>query len=447
MESSTPEKSSPNNAAPPPPTSLVTKASSPEPSSELVLARRDVQAPSTIAPPSGKNTVNTDGKDSTLKEATTESLDISTTTGSRETREPAKADMPVSRHEEPLDVEDAQDPLSHLTSIFDKIRQQVIEWGETANWKIDVFLLPNDDQSNEHGDSSSTPISSANPQPPSSLPPSKAQPPPSKSQPPAPQPQSQSQSQSLHPSGNTTADRMEFSGQRSIHETGSKDQASDRGSWGLLQPPPLHPDERRIMNMQEHDVMNMSESQAKKSLVNAIRFLRKERDLVNQYSQDLDVMLRFNARRERDADVRLATEKPMLLNVTPSQPETGKKLINQWNAERKKFEEKEIPMPQAPGAPESSSAFDLSTTARLDDPVEGQDYGQDPVEEQPHIHHRHRHVHYHRHHHRHRHLQRKRRKLESQLESESYQGLSTLAAEASPACPQANEFITDPDED
>lgn len=61
----------------------------------------------------------------------------------------------MSGHEEPLDVEDALDPLSHLSSIFDKIRKQVIEWGEDANWKIDVFLLPNEDQANGQ----STPIS------------------------------------------------------------------------------------------------------------------------------------------------------------------------------------------------------------------------------------------------------------------------------------------------
>jgi len=52
---------------------------------------------------------------------------------------------PLAEDGESADSTESLDPLSHLTHIFDKIRKQVIEWGEDANWKIDVFLLPNED--------------------------------------------------------------------------------------------------------------------------------------------------------------------------------------------------------------------------------------------------------------------------------------------------------------
>ncbi|KAG0052504.1 hypothetical protein BGZ83_002489 [Gryganskiella cystojenkinii] len=61
---------------------------------------------------------------------------------------PAESYNEVVKVSEPAD---RLDPLSHLGSIFDKIRKQVIEWGEDANWKIDVFLLPNEEAVSTNG--------------------------------------------------------------------------------------------------------------------------------------------------------------------------------------------------------------------------------------------------------------------------------------------------------
>ncbi|KAI1304439.1 hypothetical protein EDD11_005100 [Mortierella claussenii] len=58
--------------------------------------------------------------------------------------------MPPPRAPSPppsVEMPESLDPLSHLSHIFEKIRKQVIEWGEDANWKIDVFLLPNEENS------------------------------------------------------------------------------------------------------------------------------------------------------------------------------------------------------------------------------------------------------------------------------------------------------------
>jgi hypothetical protein len=53
--------------------------------------------------------------------------------------------VPASTPAPVVEVSDMMDPLSHLYHIFEKIKKQVIEWGEDANWKIDVFLLPNEE--------------------------------------------------------------------------------------------------------------------------------------------------------------------------------------------------------------------------------------------------------------------------------------------------------------
>ncbi|KAG0337082.1 hypothetical protein BG000_005853 [Podila horticola] len=237
----------------------------------------------------------------------------------------------VSGHEEPLDVEDALDPLSHLSSIFDKIRKQVIEWGEDANWKIDVFLLPNEDQANGQ----STPISTPK------LPPS--QPP---NQPPLPH----------HPQAPLVdhGNRQRIPGPYPVREL-SPPPAMDRGARRYPVPPPHMPpsslDERRLLNLQEPDIVSMTMMQAKRALSSAVHHVRAQKDLLYQYMQDLDAMQRLSAKRERDAEARLEVEKQIMernaavlskkwqeaaMNDVQAQLETGKRLIKERNAERKK---------------------------------------------------------------------------------------------------------------
>ncbi|KAF9215109.1 hypothetical protein BGZ59_002266 [Podila verticillata] len=345
----------------------------------------------------------------------------STTTTTQPPGDTDEAMTAVSGLEEPLDVEDALDPLSHLSSIFDKIRKQVIEWGEDANWKIDVFLLPNEDQANGQ----STPVST--PKLPPSLPPS--QPPPH------------------HPQTPLVdhANRQRIPGPYPGREI-SPPPAMDRGArrYPLAAPPPHMPpsslDERRLLNLQEADIVSMTMMQAKRALSSAVHHIRAQKDLLYQYMQDLDAMQRLSAKRERDAEARLEVEKQIMernaavlskkwqeaavnlkdkdreMNDVQAQLETGKRLIKERNAERKKiFDEKGISMPHGSVAPDISNALRISTSNSED---------QAPLHK-----HRHRHVHYHRHHHRH--LQRKRQKLIHQAEVASFDGLAALASEAS----------------
>ncbi|KAG0332215.1 hypothetical protein BG004_001336, partial [Podila humilis] len=205
--------------------------------------------------------------------------------------------------EEPLDVEDAMDPLSHLSSIFDKIRKQVIEWGEDANWKIDVFLLPNEDQAN-----GSTPDATPTIQPsqPSQVPPPR-------------------DAQLSIPERAGRATRMSPT---SFHlrepspppmDLENNCQNSDQNIEPAQPPPstsanmlPATVDERRLLNLQEADIADLGEAQAKRALSSAIHSIRVQRDLLFQYMQDLDSMQRLSAKRERDAEARLEVEKQIM---------------------------------------------------------------------------------------------------------------------------------------
>ncbi|KAF9291057.1 hypothetical protein BGZ74_000413 [Mortierella antarctica] len=406
------------NATNPPPNTTTTATSTTleSPSIPQPTAPASTSAEASSAPKLKSEPIHIIDLDSEPEEASSSKSKAiaETSTSTTTTRPPGETDeemTAVSGHEEPLDVEDALDPLSHLSSIFDKIRKQVIEWGEDANWKIDVFLLPNEDQANGQ----STPISTPK------LPPS--QPP---NQPPLPH----------HPQAPLVdhGNRQRIPGPYPAREL-SPPPAMDRGARRYPAPPPHMPpsslDERRLLNLQEADIVSMTMMQAKRALSSAVHHVRAQKDLLYQYMQDLDAMQRMSAKRERDAEARLEVEKQIMernaavlskkwqeaaMNDVQAQLETGKRLIKERNAERKKiFDEKGISMPHGSVAPEISNALRISTSNS---------------EEQAPLHkHRHRHVHYHRHHHRH--LQRKRQKLAHQAEVASFDGLAALASEAS----------------
>ncbi|KAG0032421.1 hypothetical protein BGZ82_006552 [Podila clonocystis] len=401
------------NATNPPPNTTTTATSTtldspsiPQPTAPTTIAApASTSAEASSAPKPKSESIHIIDLDSEPEEASpSKPRTIAETSSTAAAQPPGDTDeimAAASGHEEPLDVEDALDPLSHLSSIFDKIRKQVIEWGEDANWKIDVFLLPNEDQANGQ----STPILTPK------LPPS--QPP---NQPLLPH----------HPQAPLVdhSNRQRIPGPYPGREM-SPPPAMDRGARRYPVPPPHMPpsslDERRLLNLQEADIVSMTMLQAKRALSSAVHHIRAQKDLLYQYMQDLDAMQRLSAKRERDAEARLEVEKQIMernaaMNDVQAQLETGKRLIKERNAERKKiFDEKGISMPHGSVAPEISNALRISTSNSED---------QAPVHK-----HRHRHVHYHRHHHRH--LQRKRQKLAHQAEVASFDGLAALASEAS----------------
>ncbi|KAF9994419.1 hypothetical protein BGZ65_009954, partial [Modicella reniformis] len=143
-----------------------------------------------------------------------------------------------------VEVSDVMDPLSHLSHIFEKIRKQVIEWGEDANWKIDVFLLPNEDGTTPSG----APV-----------------PPQSMSGPPL-RPYGVS---SIPPSGSAKGPRLDMGSPRRPGQ-GTQDIEMGQGTRSprfILQPPPNDlPITGEIIpsSLQEKDIGNMSESEAKR---------------------------------------------------------------------------------------------------------------------------------------------------------------------------------------
>lgn len=203
----------------------------------------------------------------------------------------------VSGHEEPLDVEDALDPLSHLSSIFDKIRKQVIEWGEDANWKIDVFLLPNEDQANGQ----STPISTPKlpPSQPSNQPPLPHHPQAplvdhgNRQRIPGPYPVRELSPPPAMDRGNLVPTmhliglascaemRIKLSSQTG-HPNGSTFffffSKNELGARRYPVPPPHMPpsslDERRLLNLQEPDIVSMTMMQAKRAVCVLAKFMK-----------------------------------------------------------------------------------------------------------------------------------------------------------------------------
>ncbi|KAF9189993.1 hypothetical protein BGZ51_009055 [Haplosporangium sp. Z 767] len=190
--------------------------------------------------------------------------------------------VPIPRPQElapVVEVSDSLDPLSHLTHIFEKIRKQVIEWGEDANWKIDVFLLPNEDGT------ASTPGLAMG-----------------------------SDTQLLSPAPPpASAPRIDLtdSPRRQVKEIKDVDKGHATKALGFeLQPPPNDLPfftKEKILSLKETDISSLSESEAKRMLSLATRQLHEQREFTSRVMHDLDSLQRISARRERDAEARSKT--------------------------------------------------------------------------------------------------------------------------------------------
>ncbi|KAG0256366.1 hypothetical protein BG011_004596 [Mortierella polycephala] len=231
-----------------------------------------------------------------------------------------------------VEVSDSLDPLSHLTHIFEKIRKQVIEWGEDANWKIDVFLLPNEDGS------ASTPGLAMG-----------------------------SDTQILSPvPPPAAAPRIDLtdSPRRQVKEIKDVDKSHATKALGFeLQPPPNDLQlitKEKVLSLKEADISNLSESETKRMLSLAVRQLHEQREFTSRVMHDLDSLQRMSARRERDVEARLDAERRLIErdNVILSrkwdetsrllkerdreiqdvhmQLETGKRIIMERNEDRRK---------------------------------------------------------------------------------------------------------------
>ncbi|KAG0351274.1 hypothetical protein BGZ54_003340 [Gamsiella multidivaricata] len=325
--------------------------------------------------------------------------------------------LPQSRESSPVpvvDMPEPMDPLSHLSEIFEKIKKQVIEWGEDANWKIDVFLLPNEDGSIPDGDA-----------------PAQAGPLGRSSQDVAPvAPPRMGLTDIPRPPGRDIQDvEMRHAPSLSRFE---------------LQPPPndlpMSMDEPMVASLREQDIANMSESEARQMLSLAVRQLREQQMALSHAIQDVESMQRVAAKKEMDYEARLEAEKRNMgrenmvlskkwkdasylllekdreLRDIQMQLEAGKRYVRERTEERRKrFEEFGMSFPRtAPGRDgiglaHSSSMPSLPTRT-------------EPI--QPPFHqHRHRRVHYHRHHHRH--LTRRRG-----VGTDSLENLALLATQA-----------------
>ncbi|KAF9088596.1 hypothetical protein BGX29_000205 [Mortierella sp. GBA35] len=304
------------------------------------------------------------------------------------------------------------DPLSHLTHIFDKIRKQVIEWGEDANWKIDVFLLPNEDGG----------------------------PTPGQTTPHDPQLLSQG------PATPARAPRIDLTDSPRRYPNGPQDLEVERSSGArgfALQPPPTDlPLSKSVGipgSLSEQEISRMSETEAKRMLSLATRQIREQQESLSQAILDLEAMQRHSAKREREAEARLEVEKQIMerdafilskklretsitlmekdreIRDVQYQLETGKRLIKERSEERRKrIDEGSVP-------PRSSSGRSEGTS----DPAPGTPGRSDPSA--TYHQHSHRHVHYHRHHHRH--LRRKGGELNFPAGTDSLENLALLASQ------------------
>ncbi|KAF9948475.1 hypothetical protein BGZ72_009633 [Mortierella alpina] len=260
--------------------------------------------------------------------------------------EPAKPPVePVAAPEAVAETSETVDPLSHLSHIFDKIRRQVVEWGEDANWKIDVFLLPTEDGAPAPG----LPIPNS-PVPPPSV------------------------KTDLVPSA-----------RRSFMDNKEPNIEHGRGFSGFaLQPPPvdlpLSIAERVPPTLRDPDIQGMSEPEAKRLLSLACRQIREQQESLAQLSRDLDALRRMSAKRERDAESRLEVERRIMerdaMVLSRKWKETSLSLIEK---DRERMDEQQ-PARDGPVIVHTPSG---------------------PNDTRPSHQHRHRHIHYHRHHHRH----------------------------------------------
>ncbi|KAF9437113.1 hypothetical protein BGZ76_001943 [Entomortierella beljakovae] len=205
------------------------------------------------------------------------------------TSSPASVSTPTAPTAPPtapvVEISDTLDPLSHLSHIFEKIRKQVIEWGEDANWKIDVFLLPNEDGTPNSGTSNSAPPSATTRSAPHDTAPRR-----------------------IEPRANSPSQIIEID--------------SDNGKYRssphfALQPPPsdlppLIAGEGVPTSLTEQDIEKMTESEAKQTLSLAIRQIRVHQDSLAQAIQDLESVQRVSAEKERDAEARLDVEKTLM---------------------------------------------------------------------------------------------------------------------------------------
>ncbi|KAF9353133.1 hypothetical protein BGX26_009087 [Mortierella sp. AD094] len=276
-----------------------------------------------------------------------------------------------------VEISDSLDPLSHLSHIFEKIRKQVIEWGEDANWKIDVFLLPNEDGTPASGASTSAPAPGTPSAPIGAL------------------------TRDTTPPGSTSS-RIEPPGspQRYVIEIDS-DIGTNSPGFALQPPPsdlPSSAGEGIPLSLKEQDVAKMSEPEAKQMLALAIRQIRGQQESLSQAMQDLESMQRVSAEKarqeimeygERDAEARLDVEKRIMERDAAI-------LSRKWKdaehilmeKERERIAEHGGLTRTTPGREGLGLAHPTTTPTRAD--------------LSPQFHeHRHRHVHNHRHHHRH----------------------------------------------
>ncbi|KAF8983758.1 hypothetical protein BGZ46_009634 [Entomortierella lignicola] len=310
---------------------------------------------------------------------------------------PAPAIAPESIPAPIVEISDSLDPLSHLSHIFEKIRKQVIEWGEDANWKIDVFLLPNEDGTIASGTAPSAPA----PTPVSTT----------------LNPPIGTSTSEITPAGSSStstalvlSSRTELSGSPQVIEIDS-DVGSGSPRFALQPPPndlPSSTGEGIPASLKEQDVASMSETEAKQMLTLAIRQIRGQLESLSQATQDLESM-----QRERDAEARLDVEKRIMerdaailskkwkdaehvlrekereIRDVQMQLERGKQYIRDRNEERRKRIAENGGLMRSPSGREGLGLAQSPVTPTKADPS-------------PQFHsHRHRHIHHHRHHHRH----------------------------------------------
>ncbi|GJJ77881.1 hypothetical protein EMPS_10240 [Entomortierella parvispora] len=370
-------------------------------------------------------------------------------------------------------VSGPMDPLSHLSTIFDKIRRQVIEWGEDANWKIDVFLLPNDEPGSASGEAPTPPAPlfppaahhtpahpharsnapphhySPSPQPPhGSYPPpstSRHGPPPHYGPPPHPPPFSGPPNRRAPP-----PPRDQLSSARGLPAT---ERPGTENPSFVLQPPPSDlPGEDNPASLVDDTINAMSEVDAKKMLSVAVRQIREQQTTIAETAQSFEAIQRHSAQRERDLTLRLEAEKAVM-------ERDAAVLAQKWKESSASLLERDN---EAGGSNDSNNsnnnnnkrstrgdvrdifmqmeAEKAQITKRNNDRrkrVDEQVYPLKGASDQaafsrsdcsrPNHNHRHRHVHYHRHHHRHMTLTRRGDTFASG--ADSLDNLATLAAQ------------------
>ncbi|KAG9061404.1 hypothetical protein KI688_007390 [Linnemannia hyalina] len=342
-----------------------------------------------------------------------------TTTTAAADEQTNRTGTPIAESAEAMDSAESLDPLSHLTHIFDKIRKQVIEWGEDANWKIDVFLLPNEDGVPTPGLPHDPQLLSQGPATPARAP--------------VPTP------------------RIDLTGSPPRFPGGAQDMDVGRalgpGSRGFaLQPPPTDLPLSKSLgvpgSLNEQEIGRMNENEAKRMLALATRQIREQQESLAQAILDLESMQRLSAKREREAEARLEVEKQIMerdafilskklretsltlaekdreIKDVQYQLETGKRLIKERNEERRKR------IDDQGNVPPRSSSGRLETSS---DPASGAPGRSDP--NPPYHQHRHRHVHRHRHSHIHRQLRGKASTTTFPTGTDSLENLALLATQ------------------